>query len=231
MPDGEKIIQHLERLGENGIERALAVIRHSAREYAPGRHDLDNPLTDEGRQMARRFGEGLPARLTVRAYSSPVARCVDTAERILEGHRAKGGVVERQRVLEGLGLFFILDQRKMFRLMRDVHGGGQEFIRAWCERRVEEDVVIPARAAARIMLSMLASKLPPGSPSLAVAVSHDFNLFLLREQIFGMRHEDHGHVDYLDGIVLFEDAGRLWVEAPGVARVELEELLAREAAT
>jgi broad specificity phosphatase PhoE len=225
MANGDSMVEHLEGLRERGVDRALAVIRHSAREYATGRHDLENPLTEEGRAMALGFGQRLPAGWTVRAYSSPVPRCVDTAELILEGHRSKGGAVERQRVVEGLGLFFILDQRKMFRLMRDVHGGGPAFIRAWCEGQVPEDVVIPARDTARIMLSMLASKLPPAASSLAVGVSHDFNLFMLREQLLGMRHEDHGHVEYLEGLVVFEDAVGLWVEAAGMAPVPLAPLL------
>ncbi|MCZ6869150.1 MAG: histidine phosphatase family protein [Gammaproteobacteria bacterium] len=224
MTDGDAMIAHLGSLRGRGITRALAVVRHAAREYVEGRHDLENPLTDEGRSMALSFGERLPADLTVRAYSSPVERCVDTAGLILEGHRAKGGAAERHRVVEGLGLFFILDQRKMFRLMRDVHGGGQGFIRAWCDRRIGEDVVIPAQDAARIMLSMLASKLPPGESALTVGVSHDFNLFMLREQLLGMRLEDHGHVEYLDGIVVFEDADGVWVEAPGVAPIALDDI-------
>ena len=217
MPVGNAMIDHLERLEERGIDRVLAVVRHSAREYVQGRHDLENPLTQEGRSLALGFGERLSPGLTVRAYSSPVERCVDTAGLILEGHEAKGGAVERHRVVEGLGLFFILDQRKMFRLMRDVHGGGPGFIRAWCDGQVGDDVVIPAADAARIMLSMLAGKLPPGRSVLSVAVSHDFNLFVLREQLLGMRHEDHGQVEYLDGIVLFEDEDALWLEAPGAA--------------
>ena len=74
------------------------------------------------------------------------------------------------------------------------------------------------------MLSMLASKLPPGESALTVGVSHDFNLFMLREQLLGMRLEDHGHVEYLDGIVVFEDADGVWVEAPGVAPIALDDI-------
>ena len=35
-----------------GVEHAVLLMRHSAREFEPGRHDLENPLTDEGRDLA-----------------------------------------------------------------------------------------------------------------------------------------------------------------------------------
>ena len=61
-----------------GVERAVLLMRHSAREYRRDIHDLENPLTDAGRALAARFGAALPD-VNLRGYSSPVTRCRDTA--------------------------------------------------------------------------------------------------------------------------------------------------------
>ena len=39
-----------------GVDRAVLLMRHSAREYRRDIHDLENPLTQEGRELAARFG-------------------------------------------------------------------------------------------------------------------------------------------------------------------------------
>ena len=43
-----------------GVERGVLLMRHSAREYRRDVHDLENPLTAEGRSLAARFGASLP---------------------------------------------------------------------------------------------------------------------------------------------------------------------------
>ena len=62
---GDATVRLLNDLFEGGVESAVVLMRHSAREFAPGRHDLANPLTEEGRELARRLGERLPDDLTV----------------------------------------------------------------------------------------------------------------------------------------------------------------------
>ena len=69
---------------EEGASHAALLMRHSAREFAPGRHDLENPLTDEGRELARQLGVGLPKNVLLRGYASPAERCLETAERMLD---------------------------------------------------------------------------------------------------------------------------------------------------
>ncbi len=57
---GATMARHLRELRDAGVRRAVAAVRHSAREFEPGRHDLENPLTEEGRACARAFGKALP---------------------------------------------------------------------------------------------------------------------------------------------------------------------------
>ncbi|MCZ0944299.1 MAG: histidine phosphatase family protein, partial [Gammaproteobacteria bacterium] len=98
----------------DGVDHAAVLLRHSARTFEPGLHDLDNLLTDEGRALCCRFGRRLPKELTLRAYASPAQRCLETAQLILEAHEAEGGSITRHRPVEALGVFYALDQMKMW---------------------------------------------------------------------------------------------------------------------
>ncbi len=53
MTPGESTVRLVEQLTNEGVKHIVLLMRHSAREYAPGKHDLLNPLTDEGRSFAR----------------------------------------------------------------------------------------------------------------------------------------------------------------------------------
>ncbi len=142
----------------DGVDHAAVLLRHSARTFEPGLHDLDNQLTDEGRSLCRRFGRGLPRNLTLRAYSSPVQRCMDTAQLILQAHQAEGGSITRHRPVEALGAFYALDQMKMWRGMQAA-GGLTGYLQSWLAGAVPADAMMPAHWAARLVLRSLTEKL------------------------------------------------------------------------
>jgi broad specificity phosphatase PhoE len=190
---------------------AVALIRHSAREFAPGRHDLENPLTPEGRDLARRLGERLPKHVTLRGYASPPARCMDTAELVLAAHREAGGAATRHRPVEGLGVFYALDQMKMWKNM-SAAGGLVPFVQSWVRGAAPADAMIPADVAARLVLRIMHAKLaePVSQPQLDLCVSHDMTLYLLREVLLD-EPADGPEVRFLDALVLYEADGDLWL--------------------
>lgn len=192
-----------------GVRRCLLLIRHSAREYEPGRHDLENPLTAEGRALSRRLGERLPKSLTLRGYAGPPHRCMETAELVLAGHEARGGAITRHRPLEALGVFYALDQMKMWKGMREA-GGLVPYMAQWFAGGVPADAMMQPASAARLLATVLAAKLrsPVADHQLDVCVSHDMSLHLLRHQLLGERL-DEAPVAYLDGLLLFEEDGVL----------------------
>ena len=65
MTPGDTTVQLIEQLTNEGVDNIVLLMRHSAREYAPGKHDLLNPLTDEGRDLARDMGKRLPKGLSL----------------------------------------------------------------------------------------------------------------------------------------------------------------------
>ena len=206
---GDATIDLLQTVYQRGVNRAVALIRHSAREYAPELHDLENPLTGPGRLAAEHLGRRLPKFLTLRAYSSPPQRCMETAELILRGHHTDGGAVTRNRPLEALGVFYVMDQMKMWKGMR-ASGGLAPYLETWFAGGVSTDTMMAPELAASTLLQVLAQKLddPGAAAQLDVCVSHDMTVHLLRVQILREPLAQTA-VDFLDALVLFEEDGAL----------------------
>ncbi len=155
---GDATLAQVEAMANEGCTHMVLLMRHSAREFNPDVHDLENPLTDEGRELSQRLGRQLPKAYTLRGYASPAGRCVETAQLCLDGHAAEGGSSTRVRPVEGLGVFYVLDQMKMYRVMRDM-GSLQQFVSAWSDRAIPQDALIPAQEAARILMRVVSEKL------------------------------------------------------------------------
>jgi hypothetical protein len=208
---GESTIDLLHRLVDAGVEHAVVLMRHSAREFAPGRHDLMNPLTAEGRMLAREMGGRLPKHLTLRGYASPPERCMETAALVLEGHTAEGGRATRHRPLEALGVFYALDQMKMWKGMQQA-GGLVPYLQAWISGEIPGDALMPADIAVRLILKVLVDKLdaPVAARQLDVCVSHDMTLYLLRDRLL-QEGVDGPEVAFLDGLVLYRQDGVVWM--------------------
>ena len=66
-----------------GADRGVLLMRHSAREYRRDIHDLQNPLTELGRDLALRMGDMLGTDLKMRGFASTAQRCIDTADLIM----------------------------------------------------------------------------------------------------------------------------------------------------
>jgi broad specificity phosphatase PhoE len=220
---GDETLELVKEAFDRGVRHVVLLMRHSAREFEPGRHDLLNPLTEEGRELARRFGRELPKEIVVRGYASPAERCMETAQLILRGHAVKGGETTRHRPVEGLGVFYVLDQMKMYRAMTGA-GGQVPFLESWYEGGVSSDVMIPAHTAASIVADVMREKLrqPLRAPQLDLCVSHDMTLYLVRNRLLNERAADYGEVRFLDGIQLYEHAGDTWLESLARTRVRLD---------
>lgn len=200
---GEDAVSLLERIYARGASHAVALMRHSAREYVSGRHDLDNPLTAEGREYALGLGQRLPKALTVRGYASPPERCMETAELVLAGHRDGGGAVTRHRPVEALGVFYALDQIRMWKGM-STSGGMVPYLKTWFAGQVPEGTIMEPDVAARQVLRVMRGRLgePIAEPQLDVCVSHDMTLHLVGARVLGEAPDEHP-VAYLDALVMF----------------------------
>ena len=208
---GDATIQTVRDVLASGVDHVALLMRHSAREFNPNVHDLVNPLTDEGRDLSRRLGEELPKSHTLRGYASPPERCIETGQLALLGHASKGGNATRVRPVEGLGVFYVLDQMKMFRALQE--GNGMDgFIERWVRGELPRDAVIPADQAARLVLDIVAAKLdqPVAARQIDLCVTHDLTVHMVRDRLLGPS-TDHGPVEFLDALAVYRRDGRLFL--------------------
>ena len=210
---GDSALELISDALADGVDHAAVLLRHSARTFKDGLHDLDNQLTDEGRALCRLFGRRLPRNLTLRAYASPAHRCLETAQLILEAHKAEGGAITRHRPVEALGVFYALDQMKMWKGM-EAAGGMANYLQSWLAGAVPADAMMPAHWAARLVLGGMAEKLaaPVARPQLDLHVSHDVTLHLLRSALLG-EPADGPPVEFLDGLLVWRAEGALWLKS------------------
>ncbi len=207
-----------------GVERAVLLMRHSARTFDRNIHDLLNPLTEHGRNLSLRLGEELPKHLAVRGYASPPERCMETAQLVIDGHREGGGAGHRTRPVEALGVFYALDQQKMWKGMSQADSM-VDYLDAWFAGEVPEDAMMPAELAVQMVLRALLGKLrnaAPGTepPHLDLCVSHDMTLYTVRHGV-GLEGLDGPDVEFLDGLLLFARDGRYFMRSQHGTEVEI----------
>ena len=226
MTPGESTLALVQQLYDEDVNHIVLLMRHSAREFAPNKHDLLNPLTDEGRDLARSLGAQLPKALTIRGYSSPAERCVETVDLIMAGHESKGGEITRNRPIEALGVFYVLDQMKMYMAMQKA-GGMVDFLQTWFNEEVTGDILMPADIAAKLIATLAAQKLKETAheKQLDLLVSHDFTLYTIKDRLLRQDTSKYPDVHFLDGIALFERDGKTWIQSHHEPAVELNAAL------
>ena len=220
---GDETLRVVREVSQQGASRIALLMRHSAREFRRDLHDLENPLTDEGRALSSRFGARLPASFALRGYASPPERCQETARLALAAHP---GEATRVRAVESLGVFYALDQQKVWKQLMALDGLA-EFVARWSEESLVADALIPAQLAAELVLRSTLVRLrtaPNGGAShLDVCVSHDMTVMLVRHQLLQEHALDYP-VEFLDGLVLYELDGLVYLRSQHGAAVDVTEL-------
>jgi broad specificity phosphatase PhoE len=187
---------------------AAILVRHSERERLQDMRDAHLiPLTAAGEAGAREFGRQLPSGRQLRTLHSPISRCATTAARIVEGYRAAGGEAESDGPLDELGGPYVLDLPETIRLSNDLR---ERYPRAWFDGLLPPGVAMPRDEASALTVKAVARVLR-GAPrgALFVLVTHDWNILLVRESVLGLRFEDVGWVNYLDGLLMVPKDGEL----------------------
>ncbi|MBI5381513.1 MAG: histidine phosphatase family protein [Opitutae bacterium] len=204
---GQALLHTLAQL--DATTDAAVMLRHAARfPITDPRTATTIELTPQGFRDAEAFGGKLTGFSRLRLHHSPVKRCQQTAEAIARGASANGLAVEWRGAQDLLGVSFIIDEEETARLTV-LHG--EAFLRLWLAQQVDPRVIRPAAALAADYIAYFADGLrtSDGGRRLDLHVSHDWNTMVLREIALGVRHEEAGWLEFLDGITFQRDNGAL----------------------
>jgi hypothetical protein len=178
--------------------QSAIVIRHAERFAIKGNDaHFTTGLTDKGLEDAFDFGASLPHFDRYRLFHSQAKRCRQTAERICEALEVAGknaAIVGQEEVI---GVSYMLTD--IHTAFDESERHGNEFIRAWFDGRLEPGIYKPLDETLEQHLGYLRASLL-ASRGLDIHVSHDWNINVLREGIFSLRHEDIGWPSYLSGV-------------------------------
>lgn len=159
----------LDHLARASSDHAVAVLlRHSVRgDLPPGEVGNDVPITETGAQLAREFGILLRDKLKS-LHSSPILRCMQTAEAIRDGASFRSPV-ERDRYLGDPSIFVLNGQVAWSNWERLGHEGVMRHLAS--EAAALPGMARPGRAARFLVQHMLAMR--QDEPGFHVFVTHD----------------------------------------------------------
>lgn len=159
------LLASLDRLPDD--RGVVLLTRHSIREEPRGGFaGYDVPLTPAGVALARAWGGAL-GRPLHKVLSSPVGRCVDTAQAMVEG-AAASKPVDRHRLLVEPGSF-VRDLGAVGKLFLEL--GAVGFANRHLAGGLGEGVLSPEEGTARVLTLARTHVGPPGTMSLLV--THD----------------------------------------------------------
>ena len=201
---GVETIKIINALDKNNVKKMTIIMRHSAKRY-----DETNPaiepfmgLTGEGKEMARQFGKRLPSGKTLRLFSSSAGRCIETAYLIDKEYTACGGKTVDNKLSGMLAPFYVKNSPSL----ADASNPDGDFLRQWFDGNFPADAIENAGTAARKLAGFLTEQMLASKENdLGIHITHDWSIYLIKECILGLKHEEYGMVDFMEGIVIYAE--------------------------
>lgn len=190
----------LDRLERAPPGREVSIImRHAERQPIPaGSFGTNVPLTASGTASAEQLGNFLSSRVLGSIVSSPVLRCVSTAQAIV---RAAGWAAE-------VGMDWRLGDPGPF--VEDAELAGPPFLKEGIREIVQRQLVDgealpgmrPAGEGVELLLELTTAKLGE-SGRLNIHVTHDAILAVMVGNLYGLSIDEFVWPDFLDGLILW----------------------------
>lgn len=202
----------LHHLKENGAQKISLLIRHSARFFTKeARMEPFMGLTREGKEFALDLGHNLPERPVPVLYSSFFGRCIETAYLIDKGYTLAHQSRPAHTITDPtLAPFYIKDIEKAIHLVEAQDT--ELFLRNWFDKKIEENIMEDPETSSDRICDFMVEKLDKSrQESLTICVSHDWNIYPVKEFKMGLSHEINGDVGYLDGLAFFEKDKAVYV--------------------
>jgi len=205
-------VETIKGLLEDGIQKISVILRHSDRFFPE--EDRKEPfmgLTEGGKSFALELGKSLPKNPIPKLFSSTFGRCIETAYLIDKGYTQQhNNEVAHNVTSESLAPFYVKDLEKAIPLVKAQ--GSDLFIRNWFDNKIEDGVMENPEKTSAILSEYMTDRIKElNGNQIAVCVSHDWNIYPLKEFKLGLPHETKGDVGYLDGVVFYERCGQYFV--------------------
>ena len=193
----------LDRVPEGSA--AALVLRHAEREeIPPGTFGNDVPLTDRGRRAAYHLGKGLSHRPAGIVKTSPLPRCVQTAEAIISGSSWQTGSMPD--TLLGDPGPFVIDAGLAGSRILEI--GIPAVVAQQLSSSEPPDGMRSTSEGVQLVLHSVADALC-AQGGISVFVTHDAVLAVLVGTLYGRPVDGFRWPDYLDALVLWADSDRM----------------------
>lgn len=200
-----------ELLLQNNVQGPIAIMIRHAERHPIGKiiNALEVELTDRGKTDAYKLGRMLARFCPVNIFHSPVPRCKQTADSIFDGIQSIDSRAQVSGYMLDLGGPYITGDWNSIATAIEQHGHNQ-FIRRWFNNELPSSLIMSLPEAAHIQLKIIISQLTSSTLS-SINITHDWNIMILREYYFHLRHEDIGDPVFLDGIHAFLSDGKIFL--------------------
>ncbi|MBF0204608.1 MAG: histidine phosphatase family protein [Desulfamplus sp.] len=208
----QETIDTINKLLDDGAEKMSVIMRHSDRFFhKDSSMEVFMGLTEKGKDFAMKLGTQLPKNPRPRLFSSHFGRCIETAYLIDKGYIKAHGLFNghNSQSLE-LSPFYITDIHKAIALVNDL--GNINFLRKWFNHEISEEIMLNPETAAQTIADFMVKQMDAlEQGEIALCVSHDWNLFPLKEYKLKLPHEEYGTVGYLESVIIFEKEGENYI--------------------
>lgn len=208
----QQTIDTITGLLDTGISKLSVLIRHSDRFFTKeARMEPFMGLTQEGKSFALDLGRDIPAKPVPKLFSSIFGRCIETAYLIDKGYTLQHGVtLDNNITSELLAPFYIKDIEKAIHMVQDQ--GSDLFIRNWFDNQINDSIMENPEKTAVMLSEYMTDRLKNiNDNEIAICVTHDWNIYPVKEFKLGIKHETAGDVGYLDGLVFYEKQNQYFV--------------------
>lgn len=187
-------------------ERVFLLVRHGERNHiTPNDPDFGAHvgLTECGREQALSLGKCIPAEGDICFYSSPVGRCVETAEFIGKGRGVENPSIQK---MDCLAEYFVQDYDKYTQVLRE---GFYEGICEWLQNEAAQkargirEAFYPLPARSEEMLAMMLGK---GNCRFNIFATHDAWVVPCLTHFCKMTFTPQRWMNFLTGMAVVTDA-------------------------
>ena len=208
----QQTLDTLTSLKQEGVEKIGLLLRHSERFFCEdARMEPFMGLTEEGKTYAVDMGKNLTVTPLPCLKSSFFGRCIETAYLIDKGFsQAHGTCLSHNCTDHTLAPFYIKEIEAAINMVDEQ--GSKRFLRNWFDHKIDESVMENPETSCDRLCEFMKNEIASLAPqTVSICISHDWNIFPIKEFKMGLTHEASGDVGYLDGLAFFEKQGQYYV--------------------